>query len=90
MPRPSSSVTVSMRLAGPRTPSEFVAEPLTAKVLSGVSTELSTAVMVTVPVLVVSPAAIVSVALLDSSTSPAEAPWFGVTDTVTVVACAEP
>ena len=58
--------------------------------MSGASTELSTAVIVTVPVLAVSPAAIVSVALAESVTSPAEAPWFGATDTVTVVAVAEP
>ena len=86
----SSSVTVSVRLAGPLTPSAFVADPETVKVLSGASTELSTAVIVTVPVLVVSPAAIVSVVLLDRPTSSAEAPWPGVTDTATVVGCAEP
>ena len=86
----SSSATVSVRWAGPLTPSELLADPETVKVLSGASTELSTAVIVTVPVLAVSPAEIVSVVLLDRVASPAEAPWFGLTDTVTVVAVAEP
>ena len=86
----SSSVTVSVTAVGPVTPPALVADPETLKVLSGASTESSTAVIVTVPALAVSPATIISVVLLDRVTSPAEAPWFGLTDTVTVVACAEP
>ena len=88
-PAASSSATVSVTLAGPVTPPALAADPATAKVLSGASTELSTAVMVTVPVLVLLPAAMVSVALAERVTSPAEAPWLGTTDTVTVVASAE-
>ena len=57
----SSSVIVSVWPGGADTPLPPVAEPETVTVLSGASTMLSTAVTVTVPVLVVAPAAIVSV-----------------------------
>ena len=63
IPTPSSSVIVSVTSAGPVTPSELVAAPATETVLSGAITSLSTAVIVTVPVLVVAFAAIVSVVL---------------------------
>ena len=57
----SSSVIVSVRDDGADTPLPPDAEPETVTVLSGASTALFTAVRVTVPVLVVWPAAIVSV-----------------------------
>ena len=60
----SSSSIVSVTSAGPVTVSVLVAAPETVIVLSGSSRSLSTAVIVTVPVLVVSPAAIVSVVLV--------------------------
>ena len=61
---PSSSVIVSVTSAGPETPCELVAVPPTETVLSGAPTSLSTAVIVTVPVLVVAPWAIASVVLV--------------------------
>ncbi len=57
---PSSSVMVSVWLAGFPTPPP-AAVPDTVTVLLGASTSLSTAVIVTVPVLVVAPAAMVKV-----------------------------
>ena len=62
MPRVSSSVMVNVWLAGFATPPPLAA-PETVTVLFGASTLLSTAVMVTAPVLAVDPAAIVSVVL---------------------------
>ena len=62
MPRASSSVMANVTSAGFATPPPL-AVPETVTVLSGASTSLSTAVMVTVPVLTVDPAAIVSVVL---------------------------
>ena len=59
---PSSSVIVSVWDDGAETPWPPVTEPETVTVLSGASTALFTAVTVTVPVLVVWPDAIVSVA----------------------------
>ena len=82
----SSSVKVSVRLAGavaPLPPAD-VAETVTD--LSGASVALSFAVTVTVPELVVSPAAIVSVVAVLSVKSPAAAGATGAADTVTVVA----
>ena len=57
---PSSSTRVRALSAGAMIPSVFVADPFTATVLSAVSRTLSTAVIVTVPVLDFDPAAIVS------------------------------
>ena len=82
---PSSSVIVSVWSDGAETSSspETVAETVTS--LSGASTLLSTAENVTVPVLVVDPAAIVSVDPV-SVKSPATAGDTGAADTVTVSA----
>ena len=57
----SLSVIVSVWFAGADTPLPPDTEPLTVTVLSGACTSLSRAVIVTVPVLVVEPAPIVSV-----------------------------
>ena len=59
----SSSVMVSVTSAGSVMPCVLDASPWIVMVLSGASTSLLTAVIVTVPVLVVAPAAIVSVVL---------------------------
>ena len=56
----SSSVIVSVRFAGAATPLPPVTVALTVTSLSGASTVLSRAVMLTVPVLVVAPTAIVN------------------------------
>ena len=63
---PSSSVMVSVLLAGFAAPLPPLAAPDTVTCLSAASTLLFTALMVTVPVLAVAPAAIVSVLLADS------------------------
>ena len=70
---PSSSVIVNVWLDGAATPlpPETVAE--TVMLLFGALTELSAAVMVTVPVLVLEPAAIVSVLSVLSAKSDAVA-----------------
>ena len=57
----SSSARVSVRLAGSATPLPPVAAPVTVTRLSGESTALSLAVIVTVPALAVALAAMVSV-----------------------------
>ena len=64
----------------------FVAEPDTVTLLFAATCVLSTAVTVTTPVLLVEPAAIVSVRLLLSEKSPLTAFVLAVADTVTVVA----
>ena len=83
---PSSSVIVSVALDGSATPRPPLAEPDTVTLLFGSSLLLFTAVIVTVPLLVVDPAAIVSVVALDSVKSPATACVLAVADTVIVVA----
>jgi hypothetical protein len=65
-------------------PPEAVAETVT--LLSGLSTVLLTAVIVTVPVLVVEPAAMVSFLFVVTEKSAAVAGDFGVADTVSVTA----
>jgi len=82
----SLSAMVNVRLAGSATPLPPDAAAWTVNILSGVSTLLSTAVMVTVPVLVVSPAAMVRIGLLLKVKSSATAGATGSTDTVRVVA----
>ena len=62
-PRVSSSAMVSAASAGSAAPSVFAASPLTLTVLSAASMSLSTAVIVTAPVLEVAPAAMVSTLL---------------------------
>ena len=62
---PSSSVIVSVFEAGSATPPPF-AVPATVTVVSGPSTSLLVAVIVTVPVDAVAPAAIVSRLLVES------------------------
>ena len=79
----SSSVIVSVLSAGATIPFPPVTEPDTVTSLSSASTALFTAVTVTVPVLVVSPAAIVSVVPLCLK-SPDTAGETGVAETVTV------
>ena len=69
----SSSVIVSVRSAGCFTPSLFDAAPDTVTLLSGSSRASSAAVIVTVPVLVVLPAAMVSVFAELRAKSPATA-----------------
>ena len=85
----SSSSIVSVWAAGADTPPpDAVADTVTD--LSGAWTRLSTAVIVTAPVLLVDPAAIVSV-VPDWVKSAAAAPSPGVEDTVSVTAaCAGP
>ena len=80
---PSSSVTVNVTSEGCVTPTELDAEPDTVTDLSGESVVSFTAVTVTVPALVVSPDAIVSV-LFALSVKAVPAP--GDADTVIVVA----
>ena len=84
-PRVSSSASVSSTSAGPAIPTLFAAAPFTCTVLSAASTSLSTAATVTVPVLAVAPAAMVSTALLLSVKSEAWAGASGTTETVTLV-----
>ena len=74
---------------GEVTPALFCALPDTVTALSAELTELSTAVIVTVPVLVVAPAAIVSTGLLLNVKSPATAFAPGVAETVIVVAAVD-
>ena len=81
----SSSSMVSVTSAGSVTPLELVATPDTVTVLAFASTLLSLVVMVTVPVLDVSPAAMVRVVLALRPKSSAAAPVSGVAETVTVV-----
>ena len=83
---PSSSVSVSVALDGSDTPRPPLAEPETVTLLFGSSLLLSVAEIVTVPLLVVDPAAIVSVVVLDSVKSPSAAFVPAVADTVIVVA----
>ena len=82
----SSSVSVNVTPEGAATPlpPETVAETVTD--LSGESTEFPFAVTVTVPVLVVSPDAIVNSSALDNVKSPATAPVPAAAPTVTVTA----
>ena len=81
----SSSVMVSVWSEGFETPPPLaVADTVT--VLVAAETELSTAVIVTVPVLVVEPAAIVSVVFVDKLKSPDTAGLTAVAETVTVTA----
>ena len=83
----SSSLSVNVTSEGAATPLPPETVPETVTDLSGESTEFPCAVIVTVPVLVVSPAAIVSFVMLDSSVkSPATAPAPGAAATVTVTA----
>ena len=83
--RSSSSVMVSVTLAGAVAPLPPATVAETVTVLSGASVALSTAVTVTAPVLVVSPDAIVRV-VPDNAKSPAAAGATAAADTVTVVA----
>ena len=82
---PSSSVMVSVWFEGFDTPPPLAA-PDTVTVLFGASTELFTAVIVTVPVLEVLPAAIVSSLFVDIVKSPATAGLTALAETVTVTA----
>ena len=79
----SSSVMVSVTLDGAATPLPPAAVAETVTDLSGASVALSVAVIVTVPALVVEPAAIVNVFALDSVKS---VPDPGDADTVSVTA----
>ena len=81
----SFSVRVSVTFAGASTPRPPAAVAPTVTDLSAAWTVLSTAAMVTVPVLAVAPAAIVSVAPVNVK-SPAAAPVPGAAVTVRVVA----
>ena len=81
-PAVSSSVIVRVRSDGFATECPPLDVPETVTDLSAASTELSTAVIVTVPVLVVEPAAIVRSLFVDS----VAAPVAGLIDTVTVTA----
>ena len=76
---------VSVWLAGSRTPSVLVAVADTLTLLLAVSTSLSTAVMVTVPVLEVARAAMVSTLLELRVKSPLTAGLTGAAATVIVV-----
>ena len=82
----SSSVSVSVALDGAATPLPPEAVPETVTDLSGESTEFPTAVTVTVPMLVVSPDAIVNLSALDNVKSAATAPVPAAAATVTVTA----
>ena len=82
----SSSSSVSVTLDGAATPLPPEAAPETVTDLSGASTSLSFAVIVTVPVPVVAPAAMVNVFALDSMKSVPAVPAPGDADTVIVVA----
>ena len=86
---PSSSVRVSVTSAGAVTPRLLAAVADTVTVLSGASRLLSTPVRVTVPVLVVAPAATVSTLFALSVKSPSTAGATAAADTVTVVASLE-
>ena len=82
---PSSSVMVSVWFEGPVTVAP-VADPDTVTVLFGASTLLLTAVIVTVPVLAVEPAAIVSLLFVDTVKSLLVAGLTALVETVTVTA----
>jgi len=84
--RSSSSAMVNVTLSGLVTPLPPDAVAVIVKVLSSASTSLSTAAMVSVPVLVVCPGAMVRMGLLLMVKSPAMAGASGFTDTVRVVA----
>ena len=86
---PSLSVTVSVTLAGFATPLPPAAVAETVTCLLAVRISLLTAVMVTVPVLVVALAAMVSVRARDSVKSRAVAPVPGAACTVTVTGALE-
>ena len=85
-PRSSSSVIVSVASEGLATPCPPLAVPDTLTVLFTASTSLSFAVTVTVPVLEVAPAAIVSVVFDESAKSPGTAGETAAAVTVTVTA----
>ena len=89
MGAPSSSVTVRVRLEGAITPRRPLTAADTVTDLSGSSTPLSTPVMVTVPVLLVEPGAMVRILLEEMAKSPATAGDTGDADTTTVTACGE-
>ena len=80
---------VSATSAGPATPTELVVVPDTITALSAAYTALSTAVMVTSPVLAVLPAVMVSVRLAESVESSATAGAIGVTATSIVVTASD-
>ena len=82
----SSSVIVRVSSVGFATPLPPAAVAETVTCFSGASTSLSTAVIVTVPVLAVSPAAMVSVVLSLSVKSSATAGSTGAAETVSVTA----
>ena len=85
----SSSVMVSVTSVGSVTPWLLPAVPDTRTFLSGVSTSLLLALIVTVPVLPVRPAAMVSVWFVLSVKSPSTAGETAVADTETVVVSLE-
>ena len=78
----SSSVIVRVTAAGAVTPCEFAAAPDTVTLRFGSSVSSSTAVIVTVPVLLVAPAAMVSVFSALREKSAASAPEPGAAETV--------
>ena len=82
----SSSVIVNVTFDGAATPLAPETVPETVTDLFGESTEFPTAVIVTVPVLVASPDAIVNVSALDNVKSPETAPAPAAAETVTVTA----
>ena len=82
----SSSVSVNVAFDGAATPLPPETVPETVTDLFGESTEFPTAVTVTVPVLVVSPDAIVNLSALDNVKSPETAPAPAAAATVTVTA----
>ena len=87
--RVSSSASVSVRFDGAATapcPPEAAAETVTVRFLSGAYTSSSLAEIVTVPVLAVVPAAMVSVAAVLSAKSPATASAAGAAETVRITA----
>ena len=84
--RASSSVSVSVTFGGFATPLPPAAVPETVTSLFGESTSLPFAVTVTVPALVVEPAAMVSVVVPDRVKSPDTAPVPAAAATVTVTA----
>ena len=85
MPRSSSSVSVSVMVAGFAMP-PLVTVPDTLTVLFAASKSLSFAVMVTVPVLVVVPAAMVSIRLAPQEMSRGRAGLTAIAFTVMVMA----
>ena len=82
----SSSVSVNVAFDGAATPLPPETVPETVTDLFGESTEFPFAVTVTVPVLVVSPDAIVNLSALDNVKSPETAPAPAAAATVTVTA----